>query len=128
MPERVVHLDIQVDLADGFDPREVARLRSELRGEILGLGVLEVSSLAPQRTSATKSSDAIAAGALAVSLIASMVPALVAAIQAWAASWGSRRVRLELDGDVLEVTGISSAEQDRLVEAWLERSPRPGAG
>jgi hypothetical protein len=30
-------------------------------------------------------------------------------------------VKLTLDGDSLEVTGVSSEEQDRLVELWIAR-------
>jgi hypothetical protein len=30
-------------------------------------------------------------------------------------------VRLELDGDVLELTGASDDERQRLVDAWIER-------
>ncbi len=31
------------------------------------------------------------------------------------------RVRLELDGDVLEVVGVSSREQRRLIQTWIDR-------
>jgi hypothetical protein len=30
-------------------------------------------------------------------------------------------VTLEIDGDKLEVTGLSSEEQQRLINAWLSR-------
>jgi hypothetical protein len=30
-------------------------------------------------------------------------------------------VRLELDGDELEVNGISSRRQDQLIKMWLDR-------
>jgi hypothetical protein len=33
-------------------------------------------------------------------------------------------VRIELDGDVLEVSGVSSEERQRLVDAWIERHGR----
>jgi hypothetical protein len=30
-------------------------------------------------------------------------------------------VRIELDGDVLELTAASDEERERLVDAWIER-------
>ncbi|MBA2425721.1 MAG: hypothetical protein H0V60_01410 [Actinobacteria bacterium] len=46
-------------------------------------------------------------------------------IQKWVAGKGSRSVKLELDGDALEVTGLSSADQQRLITAWIERHSEP---
>jgi hypothetical protein len=30
-------------------------------------------------------------------------------------------VKITLDGDALEVSGVSSAEQDRLIDLWVSR-------
>jgi hypothetical protein len=45
----------------------------------------------------------------------------VAAIQGWLGRSQQRSVKLELDGDVLELTGVSSRDQQRLVDEWLRR-------
>jgi hypothetical protein len=45
-------------------------------------------------------------------------------------SWLGRRDRtakLEIDGDTLELTGISSETEERLVTAWVDRHPVPDA-
>jgi len=34
-------------------------------------------------------------------------------------------VKLELDGDALELTGVSSRDQQRLIELWIERHAEP---
>jgi hypothetical protein len=49
--------------------------------------------------------------------------ALVGAVRGWLGSGSSetRSVKLELDGDSLEVTGLSKPEQERLIEEWLSR-------
>jgi hypothetical protein len=46
---------------------------------------------------------------------------VVAAIQGWLGRSQQRSVKLELDGDVLELTGVSSRDQQRLVDEWLRR-------
>jgi hypothetical protein len=42
----------------------------------------------------------------------------------WLRSAGSQRpVRLEVDGDVLELHGVSTEVQEKLVDDWLSRHP-----
>ena len=35
--------------------------------------------------------------------------------------WDADGLTLEIDGDKIEVTGISSEEQKRLIDAWMQR-------
>jgi hypothetical protein len=46
---------------------------------------------------------------------------LVRTVQSWVARRSSRSVKLEIGGDVLEVSGASSQDQARLIDAWIER-------
>ena len=46
---------------------------------------------------------------------------VIAAIRSWLGGSPQRSIKLELDGDTLELTGISSKEQRRLVDEWLQR-------
>jgi hypothetical protein len=47
---------------------------------------------------------------------------VVAAVRAWLGGQQQQRsIKLELDGDVLELTGVSSNEQRRLSDEWLRR-------
>jgi hypothetical protein len=46
---------------------------------------------------------------------------VLAAIRSWLGGSPQRSIKLELEGDTLELTGISSAEQRRLVDEWLQR-------
>jgi hypothetical protein len=50
-----------------------------------------------------------------------MLGAVVDTVQSWLARLGSRSVKLELDGDVLEVTGVSAQQQGDLIRTWVER-------
>ena len=42
------------------------------------------------------------------------------AIRDWAAR-NSRQVEVTLGGEVLKVTGISAAQQEKIIDAWLAR-------
>jgi hypothetical protein len=46
---------------------------------------------------------------------------IVEAARSWLARSRQGTIKLELDGDVLELTGISSDEQRRLTDEWLRR-------
>jgi hypothetical protein len=50
-----------------------------------------------------------------------LLAAIVAAVRSWLGGAGGRSVKLEVDGDALELTGVSSKEQRRLTDEWLRR-------
>ncbi len=62
-----------------------------------------------------------AVGALLVVLAPGLplLEGLVGVVQAWLERTGSRSATLEIDGRRLEVTGVSRADQRRLIDAWL---------
>ena len=65
-------------------------------------------------------------GALVVRLArdSEALSSLVRTVRGWLGAHADRRVRIELDGDVLELTGPSDEERQRLVDAWIERHGR----
>jgi hypothetical protein len=50
---------------------------------------------------------------------------VVAVVQAWAARSPQRTAKLSIGGDTLELTGMSEADQHRVIGEWLARHPRP---
>jgi hypothetical protein len=67
-----------------------------------------------------------ALGALAVTVAKSpLLGPVVSAVQAWLSGQPQRSIKLELDGDVLELTGLSSKGQRRLTDEWLRRHTSP---
>jgi hypothetical protein len=96
-----------------------------LRQELLGL---DVDSVEPDRsgTAPEGSRGALAAiaGVLVVSLqpTAQAVGAVIATVRDWMRrSGGNRTVKIEIGGDVLELTGASDTVQQRLVDDWIRR-------
>jgi hypothetical protein len=112
-------------LEDGADPERLDTVTGYLREELAQLDVESVR--APSGGEAPEGSrafDVIAIGGLVVSIANShALRAVVTTVRGWLgrSPERSRTVRLELDGDVLELSGASSADQERLVELFLSR-------
>lgn len=103
------------------------RLAGFLREELLQLDVDDVTLL---RSGApppgARALDMVAVGGLIVSFgrSASGLQSVVTAVRRWLTRGGAearRAVRLELDGDVLEISAATAADQDRLIELFIGR-------
>ena len=112
-----------MDLGLDAEAEEVAEATLELRRELLDLDVDSVELPAGgQPPPGTRGVELAALGALLVSVTQSQLLApVLAAIRSWLGGSPQRSIKLELEGDTLELTGISSAEQRRLVDEWLQR-------
>jgi anthranilate phosphoribosyltransferase len=116
-------LQVRVDAQDA-DVEEIAELTRQLRRGLLELDVDAVEPVpGGQAPPGAKAGEALALGGLMVSLVnaSGVLASVVAAIQSWVVGHGPRSVKLELDGDVLEVSGISSRRQNQLIKVWLDR-------
>jgi hypothetical protein len=116
-------LTVRVDVG-GSDAEEIEQLSRQLRRQLLELEVARVDPVTSEVVAGgAKAGELLAVGALVVSLVNSsgLLAAVVAQVQAALARMGRHTVRLEIDGDVLEVTGVASGEQRRLIDAWISR-------
>jgi hypothetical protein len=122
MEERPATLGIQVAVGPDADAEEVAEATLQLRRELLDLDVEAVELVrAGEPPPGTRTVELAALGALAVTVTQSgVLSPVVAAVRAWLAGAPQRSIKLEL-GDALELTGLSSHEQRRLVDEWLRR-------
>jgi hypothetical protein len=115
---------VQVD-ENGADPERLDAVTRQLRAELLRLDVDDVVARrdgpAPDGSRAL---DVLAVGGLLISLGNSQaVRSVVSAVRAWLtrSPVGGRKVRLEVAGDVLELSGATSEDQERLVQLFLAR-------
>jgi len=122
---------VQVDEA-GADAERVDAVTRMLRAELVQLDVDDVSAVregaAPEGARAL---DVIAAGGLLVSLGNSqLLRSVVATVRGWLhrSPAGGRSVKIEVDGDVLELSNATQEDQDRLVTMFLERHTREATG
>jgi hypothetical protein len=122
-----IDLQIFVGWERDADDEEVRRLAESLRSELLELDV-ESATLASAGDIpvGARGVEAFALGALVVRLAGKpeVLAAVARTIGGWLSISRGRRVMMQLDGDVLELAGVSSADQERLVTAWIERHAR----
>jgi hypothetical protein len=116
---------------DGADPERVETLTVHLRRELDQLDVERVSPLTiGEAPEGTRSFEVAAVGGLLVALGNSTeaLGKIVSVIRQWLTRTPGpvRTVRLELAGDVLELSQASVAEQDRLVELFVSRHASAG--
>jgi hypothetical protein len=113
-------------IENGADPQRLETLTGFLRDELLQLDVETVAVL-PTGTppAGARAIDATAVGGLLVSLghTAGGLRSVVQVLQQWLARGhrAARTVRLEIDGDVLQLSNASAADQERLVELFIGR-------
>ena len=126
--------ELGLELAeDGADAERLAELAGFLRQELLALDVEDVT--APRVGEAppgARAFDVVAVGGLLVTLgrSAGGLLAVVSAIRKWLGrgAGAPRTVRLEIAGDVLELSGATAADQQRLIELFVARHAIPESG
>ncbi|MFL6123872.1 hypothetical protein [Actinophytocola sp.] len=121
---RFLQLHLQVGVGPDGDADEVAEAALQVRRELLSLDVVDVTTPAGgEAPPGSRGLELAALGALVVTIAGSpLLDSLLDTVKSWLAGSHRRSIRLELNGDVLELTGVSSKEQRRLTEEWLRRN------
>lgn len=109
MTERVARLGLCIAAGSEAGAEELAELAVELREQLLELDIeCADRATAGQAPPGTRAGEIFVAGALTVmfALSKKLLTALTETVQSWVCLSGGRSVKLELDGEVLEVTRI----------------------
>jgi hypothetical protein len=128
MTGEYAHLTVEVTAGADSDAEELAELTNQLRNELLEFDVDAVDlPSAGEAPDLSKGIGLLAAGGLVVRFVLGdgRLQSIIDGIRSWLARQHRRSIKLTLDGDSLELTGVTSAEQDRLVEFWLIRHADP---
>ena len=113
-----------VDAGADSDAEELAELTRRLRGQLLELDVDAVEpATGGEAPAGSKGVELLAIGGLVIqfAMKSEVLKSVVDATTAWLGRQQGRSVKLTLEGDTLEVTGVSSDEQRRLVDLWVAR-------
>jgi hypothetical protein len=118
---------------DGANPERIDALTGYLRQELLQLDVDDVRrGPGGEAPAGTRAIDMVALGGLVVTLgrSAAGLKDVVTAIRRWLSRGdGVRRtVKIEIEGDTLELSEVSVAEQDRLITLFVSRHSRGEGG
>ncbi|MGH3856122.1 MAG: effector-associated constant component EACC1 [Pseudonocardiaceae bacterium] len=125
MTERIARIGLRIDAGPHADAAELNELAGQLRDELLELNIERAErTSAGQPPPGARAGEIFVAGALTVLLAQSsgLLTALVDLVRSWISRDSGRSVKLELAGDVLEVTGISQADQRELIKTWIDRN------
>jgi hypothetical protein len=114
-------LIVQVLPAADSDAEDLADLAGGLRAELLDLDEVLVTPYAAEAAPAGAKGLGTLAGWL-VTQFGSLdgLRAAVAVVRGWVGRTG-RTVEVSIDGDVLKLTGATSQQQEKIVDAWLAR-------
>jgi len=117
-------LALEVEPRPDADGEELAELARRLRTELLDLDVEAVKPMTAGDTpEGAKGVELLAIGGMVVKFVLrqEVLTTIVDGVRGWLRRQSARSVKITLDGDSLEITGATSAEQDRLVELWVAR-------
>ena len=130
MDEDLSQLEINLRVDEDVSPLEMEELTAAIRRELLLLDVQSVDRVsggpAPE---GAKGIELAALGALIVN-VSRATPVLgqvIDVIQAWSARSPNRTVKLTLEGDTLELGGMSESQQRQVVKDWMARHAKPAA-
>jgi hypothetical protein len=114
-------LILQVLPVADSDAEELADLAERLRAELLGVDAASVGPLTAEAAPAGAKGLGALAGWLAVQFgTVDGLRAVVAAVRGWTTRTG-RVVEVSIGGDALKVTGVTSQQQEKIIDAWLAR-------
>ena len=113
-------------LEEGADSTRLATLANYLRSELLRLDVEDVRSLpASPPPPGARAFGVAGVGGLVIALgqSADSLRSVVTAIRDWLGRGHGevRTIRLEIGGDVLELAQASAAEQEQLIQLFVQR-------
>ena len=123
-------LDISLDAGEGASAAELDELTAALRRELLRLDVDRVDrpSAGPAPADA-RGVDLAIVGQLIVEFgkAGPILAQVIGVVQAWAARSPQRTAKLTIGDDTLELTGMSEADQHKVIGAWMARHPQPAS-
>jgi hypothetical protein len=124
MAVQVVQLALGVGLDADADAGELAMLAADLRELLLELDIESADPVTQgPPPPGTRAGEMVVVGALTVALARSkeLLTKFIETVRWWVALDAGRRVRLELDGDVLEVAGLTRDDQHKLIQLFIDR-------
>jgi hypothetical protein len=123
--EQIATVNLTIRTEGEVDPEYLAKLTQQLRDALLRLDVEDVALPSAEKAPEGSKGDAVTWGQLVIALAASggVFTTMITLLQAWVTRHERHTLTLEIDGDKLEITGISLEEQKRLIDEWLSRHP-----
>lgn len=127
MIEPRLELRVELVLDPQADAAEIEARTLQLREELLDLEIDDVRQPSVGRPpEGAKGGEVVLLGALVVTAGREAVKAVVQAVGAWLSRNRVRSIKVQIDGDTLELSAASKEEQLELVEVFLARHSAGG--
>ena len=114
-------LRIELDADADAGPEERDEAARALRADLLDLDVDSVERPETAAPHGARGAGAVEIGTLLVTVGQHALGLVASTIAAWVQRRGGRSATLELDGDRIDLKGVSKDDQHRLIEAFLAR-------
>ena len=124
MTHQYVKLTVNREVGHEIEPNELEFLTQQLRKELMDLDVAYVDHISSSNSvEKAKAGPVFQWGELLIALAASggVLHVLIDFLREWSLRQNKTVIKLELDGDKIEVAGNPSNEQQRLIDTWLKR-------
>jgi hypothetical protein len=114
---------VQLQAGPDLDAEELGQLADRLQSELLELDVDAVRPVEEgEAPEGSKGVGLLALGGLLVQFAGpDVLQSVISGIRSWLGRQRARSVKLTLDGDSIELTAASSADQARLIDLWVAR-------
>ena len=114
-------LTLEIQAGPDDDEEELLKLTSRLRDELLDLDVADVAPVTEENSPERAKGLATLAGWLVVQFGSiTGLRTVLGVIRDWAGRT-DRQVEITVDGELLKASGISAAQQEKIINVWLAR-------
>jgi hypothetical protein len=123
MTQSSSHVLVQVVGHEDADAVELDQLARQLRRQLLAHDLDVRLARAGDTPPDTRATDVLTIGALVVTAVTSrpILTSILSTIQAYLEVGKARSVKIQIDGDSLEVTGLTRNDQRRLIDSFVDR-------
>ena len=114
-------LTLRVEAGSDDDEEELFKLTSRLRDELLDVDVADVDPVTEENAPEQAKGLVTLAGWLVVRFGSiTGLRSVLGVIRDWAVRT-NRQVEITVDGELLKASGISAAQQEKIIDVWLAR-------
>jgi hypothetical protein len=128
VPVDEASLEVQLEVDPDVDAHELDELTRRLRRELLELDVKVERAPGASPPPGARAAEATGLGALLVTLATTpeMLHAVINTVRGWLSRDRGRKVKLKLGDSELELSSLSSEQQERLISDWIASHAKPG--
>jgi hypothetical protein len=114
-------MKVRIKQEDEDEKQEIDSLSRNFREDLLNLrNVEEVHLLYEKPPPDSRAFDGVALGSMVVDIVGGgAIKEVTQTVQAWIERNENRSITIEMDGEKIDVKGISAKDQQKIIDAWV---------